>query len=308
VAIRRRVNALRCPAGAAPAAGHLYLSEPDAGTVVRFPLTNGIPAPIPDAVIGGFSRPFGITLDALGRLYVVDTGTRTVDVFTTIPKKGAYPAYVLPLPRGNNYRSVAVDRLGWVYVSYATPCNEVVLCDSIAVYAPPPFTTAKPYGYYYEFGGDIAPRLAVDGLGQRMTLVYGGILGLAHDVPAGLSQVDFLPCFTTYALVAAWGPGNTIYEAMANTSPAEIYVLPDYKNSPCTNFEVIRSATLPLYQPLGMAQSGGRLYVTSAYTLAHGYGHIFTFDATKFGSQVPLSIIGGPGSAVTSPYALAVGR
>src|ERR1700722_4137741 len=63
-----------------PAPRHLYLTSPSGHAVYSFPLTAGIPASKPDAVITGFSYPVGVAVDAAGYLYVSDDGTGTIDV------------------------------------------------------------------------------------------------------------------------------------------------------------------------------------------------------------------------------------
>jgi hypothetical protein len=120
----------------ATTAQHLYVSDRGAKVVLRYPLTNGIPAAAPDAVIGGFSLPRGVAVGPDHRLYVIDRGAETLDIFAPAPTSSSRPVRALPIGHANGLGTVAVDPSGNVYVSYTVGCGtDGFTCGNADVYS-----------------------------------------------------------------------------------------------------------------------------------------------------------------------------
>ncbi|MDQ6672882.1 MAG: NHL repeat-containing protein, partial [Chloroflexota bacterium] len=67
----------------APANGHLYVVNSKANTVVELSDTAGSSITLVRTLTGGFSKPLGVTVDALGHIYVADSGNSRVVVLNS---------------------------------------------------------------------------------------------------------------------------------------------------------------------------------------------------------------------------------
>jgi hypothetical protein len=337
--VRRAALALAVLAGSAAAdarthataSRHLYVLDTVARAVLRYPLTAGIPAQAPDAVLTGFSRPFGMVVGPNdGRLYVVDEGKAELDIYDPAPSGGSHPTYVLSLEklarlgRGHGLGAVAVDQSGLVYIGYSVvSCSDV--CSSgafVAVYTPLPSGKQAPFRHLNFSAATFLAQMSLNAR-QEMAASWPEVGGpfVATGLPKRLA--DFSQSFSTaYHFAVAWDPANRLYvsdfgeqgsDAASPPVPVQVEVVPNWRDCPytvygkgCSGEYAISSTTVPLNQPHGVAYDSGLLYVTSAMNVKLGSALVFVFDPTQ-GAQTPKAILGGRSTQLESAHAVAVG-
>lgn len=310
---------------------HLYVLDTIARAVLRYPLTAGLPAQAPDAILTGFSRPLGITVGQNdGRLYVVDEGKAQLDIYDPAPGSGSQPSRILSLEklaklgRGHGLGAVAVDQSGLVYIGYLTvSCADVCSTSAhVAVYAALPSGKQAPFRHL-DFSR--APRLAQVSVYARQEIAasWPEVAGpfVAADVPEHLAE--FSQSFSSaYHFAIAWDPANRLYvsdfgekgSSAANPPvPVQVEVVPNWRDCQyavygkgCSGEYGIYSTTVPLAQPRGVAYDGGFLYVTSAFDSRIGSALVFVFDPMQ-GAQTPKAILGGRSTQLKSAHNIAVG-
>jgi hypothetical protein len=314
------------PSDAAPARStapilHLYVSQPSAHEILRFPLNSaGIPAQIPDAVITGLSEPRGLAVGPDHRLFVVDAAARRLDIYDPSPGNGAVPSHVLNLPfTTGGLGAVGVDSYGYVYIGYNFGCGEGSPCANAAVYSPLPSGNEAPFTTY-SLGGS-PPVAFVTALVINSEHALAEVVAEqtrininAPNAPNQTPYAVFCPAIITWG--GAWGPEkNELYLTNIGSrnsppGPSQVYVLPNYRNgnvNNCPTSYPITSATVPLDDPFGIAAAGNLIYASSVYNKQLKSALLFVFDSNKAGAQTPLAIVAGPASKLSDPYALAIG-
>ena len=100
--------------------GHLYVASGPFATpgIYRFPLTDGLPATTPDAVLtgGNPSWPYSIAFDGAGYLYVSDISKDLINVYSPGAEGNEAPVRTISVPL--QAESIAVNRAGYLFTTY----------------------------------------------------------------------------------------------------------------------------------------------------------------------------------------------
>ena len=293
---------------------HMYVSESRFHTILRFPVTNGIPAQRPDATITGLTFPRGVSIGPDGRLYAVDAGTQQLAIYAPMPGTGSKPVKVLAIGHKEGLGTVDIDSAGYVYVGWSHSCTtEGFHCGYADVYSS--FANGLKYLTTLSWGGGppsaFIRSIAVDP-NQTLAENTGGQGAVVYaNAPYGQSPF-FVFCGAVDPAGLGWGPNGSLIETdlggVQPKTPAQVVVIPNYQQNPnCPPFYAITSATTPLNYPYALASSGGLIYVSSAFNPQIGSALVFVFDPTKSGSQTPLALIGGRASHLVSIAGIAIG-
>lgn len=285
----------------------LYVSDFPSHAILRFPLSNGIPAQKPDRTLTGLTDPRGIAIGPDRRLYVIDRATKSLAVYSI--DSGA-PVRTISLER-QGLGAISVDEAGYVYYGWENVCTtEGFYCGNIEVLTP--FNSGL-----HDVNGIL---LGGAGGGLQTAHVLGLAVNASHlpatDLAFTQTQVyvnapfvtSFFPlCGSIADAGTAWGPNNALYVTDVNASAPQIVVTPNAV-SPCPSYYTLTSATAPLINPLQIAAGDGKIYVSSAYTKSAGSASIFVFDPSISGSQTPLAIVQGKASGLRAIGGMAIAR
>lgn len=300
----------------AAAVRHLYVADANQNAILRFVLTDGIPARKPDAVIAGFSSVRGLATDAAGRIYVVDPVAQTLSIFAPAPTGTAKPLRIVPIGHRHGLGTVAVDEAGRVYVDWTRLCTtDGFSCGYSDVYAPldAGMTYLKTLNFGGGPGGSVIRSLAFNESGTLVEELGSQGPGVYTDAFGGGTAYGLF-CGAVNDSGNTWGAARALYETDLGGSqpktPAQIVVIPDYlagKFAHCPNFYTITALhTVPLNDPVAIATNGRYIYVTSKFNPQIGSGLVFVFDPAVPGPQTPLAIVSGFSSMVHSPVSLVV--
>ncbi len=291
---------------------HLYVSDRAAREVLRYPLTNGVPSQTPDAVIGGFSNPHGVAIGPDRRVYVVDVGARTLDIFAPAPTTGSKPVRVLAISHKIGLGIVALDPAGKVYVGYSNSCTtDGFVCANTDVYTP--FDSGLHFLKTLSFGGGpgggILRSMAFDPSGAMVEEV--GQQGPNVFVPG--SNIYPVFCGAEVDAGNVWGPTkNELFQTDfgGNGRPPEVVVIPNYMSNSdthCPTYSTITSATVPITHPWAIATNGKYLYITDGYVKQANSGAVLVFDPARTGNQTPVAALDGAASQLRFPIGIAIG-
>ena len=312
------MTVLAMPAFAQPV-HHLYVSDSQAGTILRYPMSGAIPASRPDAAIGGLRDPRGIAIAPDGSLYVVDRGTRQLLIYAPMPGTGARPLRTVPIGHAHGLGDVTVDPNGYVYVAWTAVCTtEGFSCGYATVYSPlarglRPIRTLAFGGGGGGSATALVTAMAVDPT-RNMIVTAGGNTPVIYSNAPQLRTAYYTFCGAVAPAGSAWGGGRTIFETdlggIQPKTPAQIVVVPDYTKgnvNNCPSFYTITSATYALRDPLSIAAYGHMIYVTGGYDARAGSALVFVFNPAVAGRQRPVAVIGGAASMLRTPQSLAIG-
>lgn len=302
--------------GGAPATVHLYVSDRGTKAVLRYPMTNGIPAETPDAVVSGFMDPRGIAIGPDRRLYVVDAALKVVAIYSPGPSSTAKPIRTLPIKHQYGMGTVGVDPKGNLYVAYTLNCTtDGFSCGYTDVYSS--FDSGSKFIKTLNFGGgpgstvirslawNRAGTLVEESGGQTVVVYYDPLRDMGNNYPIFCGSVD--------SWGVTWGAGNEVFETDLGGNaqqPPAVDVIPDYlkgRINNCPSFYTITSATVPLSIPRTITTNGQYVYVTREYDAHLKSGVVFVFDPAKQGPQKPIATIQGPSSGLVAPAGIAIG-
>lgn len=289
-------------------ARHLYVSDVRARAVLRYRLSNGVPAKEPDLVIGGFREPRGIAIDANGFLYVADGPAKAI----VILKPGSTaPEFVLTLPHPPT--GVAVDASSNVYVAMkylASFEGQTVWGAEESIFPPFPSGPAQPLATFDEgpFGIDNGIAVnPVDGSYAVAQIATPIIYVMVSPLKNPASWQIFPPCTGQGPNGAAYDSRGGLYVPDVSVGNVRVFPNPLAQGSPCPPLYTIFSATHPLKQPDAVAVSGGHVFVASAFDPTLHSAAVFVFKAGVPGAQIPLAILSGRASRLDAPSGVAVG-
>lgn len=299
-----------------PASSHLYVTDPGAGALFRFPLdSKGIPAGSPDAALK-FADPRGVTIAPDGKLYVVDTAARTLSIFNPVPGSRSKPIRVLNIGHKYGLDSVGVDADENVWVNYSKVCtSEGFSCGFSDVYSPleKGLHYLKTLNFGGGAGGSVLRSMSFDP-SDRLVEVLGAQGGTVWTDSMSQGGVYPLFCGAEDNSATTWGPGNSLYEADLGSGqadhPPQIAVVPDYTKgriNNCPTFYTISSSTTPITAPHGIATKGTYIYLANFELGKIGSGSVFVFNPAIQGQQRPIDVLRGANSELDRPWNLAVG-
>lgn len=317
------------------ARGSIYVAESgDNNITIYAPNPTGMLNELPIAQINGTSTglasPFGVAVDASGKIYVANKlggdGSGSITVYAANPS-GTVNATPLATITGSNTglngpTAIALDASGKIYVASFT--------GAVTVYP------ANPSGMLNE-----APLATITGANTQLTSPYGiavdagGTIYVANEL--GGNNVGLNGSITTYAA----NPSGTLDETpvaeiigsntglndpigVAVDASGEIYVI-DFggaSGSSVTVYAANPSGILneaPLATIVGSAtglgtsagialDSTGKIYVSNQYGRSNNGGGITVYAANPTGTlnEAPLGTIIGSNSRLYDPAGLAV--
>jgi hypothetical protein len=155
--------------------GHLFVADPYAKTVYRFPLMpDGLPSKSPDGMLQSpeFVVPLGLAVAENGNLFVSDELGKAVYEFAPGASGSAHPIRRLLLSGQAGY--MAVDHQGYIFVA-----NLGV--NAIQIYRPGAHGS-DPLLHSIPFAATIAPSILVDRRG-RLYVSQPGKVVTVYDTP-----------------------------------------------------------------------------------------------------------------------------
>ena len=285
----------------------LYVSDSPSRAILRFPLSNGIPAKQPDRTLTGLTDPAGIAIGPDRRLYVIDRATKSLVIYSI--DSGA-PVRTVSLKR-RGLGAIAVDAAGYVYYGWENVCTtEGFYCGNVEVLSS--FSSGLQHVNGIPLGGGGGSIQTAHVLGLAVNASHLLATDLAFTQTEVFANAPFVTSFFPLCggvadAGTAWGPNNTLYVTDVNASAPQIVVTPNAV-SPCPPYYTLTSATTRLLGPLQIAAGDGNIYVSSAYSKTAGSASIFVFNPSIPGSQTPLAIVQGKQSGLHAIAGLAVAR
>jgi sugar lactone lactonase YvrE len=340
---------LNAPGALALANGQLYVTNPanlasgDESVAVynNISVAPGLPqclTPVAN-IFGphtGINQPFGIAVDPSGNIYVTNSDSNSITVFSPTANQDTYPSATIASQNSiENPTAVAVDSSGNIYVANAG--TEVGSADSVTIYPPASNASAAPTR---TFGG--AGPWDLSQLSYPSAIAVGASRILVANQTSGYQSRGTITIYQPSLGIPSWGisgtgtgtsdqtglnqpvaialdSSNNVYVLNAAGGPdgagsITVYALPTgniWNVAPIrtiANFSNIQALT-QFQSPAGMAlDSSNTIYVTNDGSIGGNPDSITIYPAGSSGNVAPSAVISGSNTGLSMPQGIAIDR